>query len=380
MRILHAITSANPAGGGVIAAIEQLARVHMRWGHTVEVVSLDDPSVDWLAEVPFKMYALGPSISSYAYSQRFVPWLKANGKNYDCIVVNGLWQYTGLGVLQANTGVPYFVFPHGMLDPWFKATYPLKHLKKWLYWPWGEYQVLRKAKAVLFTCEAEKQLARQSFWLYTCRETVAHLGVDAPPGDPLHQRQVFLERFPALKNKRLILFLGRLHIKKGCDLLIQAFARIAALEDRLHLVMAGPDQTDWQGSLQKMAQQLGIAERICWPGMLSGDLKWGALRSAEVFVLPSHQENFGIAVVEALACGLPVLISDKVNIWQEICADRAGLVAEDTLEGTVNLLQRWLSLTPEEQSTMTATAKTAFASRFAVEHAAHRCLQIFQEP
>jgi glycosyltransferase involved in cell wall biosynthesis len=97
-------------------------------------------------------------------------------------------------------------------------------------------------------------------------------------------------------------------------------------------------------------------------------------------VLPSHQENFGIAVVEALACGLPVLISDKVNIWQEICEDRAGIVAEDTLEGTVNLLQRWLSLTIEEQNAMAVTAKASFTSRFTVEHAAHRCLQIFQEP
>jgi glycosyltransferase involved in cell wall biosynthesis len=380
VRILHAITSANPVGGGVIAAIEQLARVHMRWGHTVEVVSLDDPSVDWLAQVPLKIYALGPAISSYAYAQRFVPWLKTNGKNYDCIVINGLWQYIGLGVLQANIGVPYFVFPHGMLDPWFKATYPLKHLKKWLYWPWGEYQVLRKAKAVLFTCEAEKQLARQSFWLYTCRETVAHLGVDAPPGDANHQRQIFLDRFPELKNKRLILFLGRLHAKKGCDLLIQAFARIAALDDRLTLVMAGPDRSNLQVSLQKTAEELGIAERICWPGMLSGDLKWGALHSAEVFILPSHQENFGIAVVEALACGLPVLISNKVNIWQEICEDHAGLVAEDTLEGTANLLQRWLSLTIEERNAMAVTAKASFTARFTVEHAARRCLQIFQEP
>lgn len=380
MKILHTITSADPAGGGPIAAVDQLARVHRRWGHTVEVASLDDPSMDWLAQFPFKIHALGPAISSYAYSQHFVPWLKANGRNYDCIVINGLWQFTGLGVLQANTGVPYFVFPHGMLDPWFKVTYPLKHLKKWLYWPWAEYQVLRKAKAVLFTCEAEKQLARQSFWLYTCHETVAHLGVDAPPGDPIQQRQVFLERFPVLKNKRLILFLGRLHVKKGCDLLIQAFARVAALDDRLHLVMAGPDQTNWQASLQRMAQQLGIADRICWAGMLSGNLKWGALHSAEVFALPSHQENFGIAVVEALACGLPVLISNKVNIWQEICEDRAGLVAEDSLAGTVHVLQQWLTLTVDEQKAMAVSAKTSFASRFAVEHAARRCLQIFQEP
>src|SRR5207253_5868060 len=115
-------------------------------------------------------------------------------------------------------------------------------------------------------------------------------------------------------------------------------------EDRIHLVMAGPDELGWQRSLAGLASRLGLDARITWTGMLNPALRWGALTSAEVFVLPSHQENFGIAVVEAMACGLPVLISNKVNIWREVEADGAGWVSDDTFEGVATLLKKWLAL------------------------------------
>ena len=257
-----------------------------------------------------------------------------------------------------------------MLDPWFKRTYPLKHLKKWLYWPWAEYRVLRDAQAVLFTCEEERLLARQSFWLYKCNEIVVNFGTAAPIGEPAVQRQTFLNRFPELRHKRLILFLSRIHPKKGCDLLIEAFAKVAETEDSLHLVMAGPNQTNWQEQLQLSAEKLGIPEKITWTGMLSGELKWGAFHAAEVLVLPSHQENFGIVVAEAMACGVAVLISNKVNIWREIAADDAGLVANDDLDGTVELLQKWLKMLPNEQQTKQKNAKNSFNKRFEIHQAA----------
>jgi glycosyltransferase involved in cell wall biosynthesis len=141
--------------------------------------------------------------------------------------------------------------------------------------------------------------------------------------------------------------MSRIHQKKGVDLLIDAFSKVAQRDPKLHLVIAGPDHHGLQADLERLSFKCGIGERITWTGMVTGDVKWGAYRAAEVFVLPSHSENFGIVVAEALACGLPVLISDKVNIWREIEADGAGLVAEDTLIGTVSLLETWLDLTPE---------------------------------
>ena len=124
------------------------------------------------------------------------------------------------------------------------------------------------------------------------------------------------------------------------------------------------------------AQARGIAERISWPGMLQGDMKWGAFYSAQAFALPSHQENFGIAVAEAMGCGLPVLISDKVNIWREIQSDGAGIVNTDTVEGTVHTLQQWLSLNAQEQKAMGGRARASFEKRFTVDAMANSLLKI----
>jgi glycosyltransferase involved in cell wall biosynthesis len=110
--------------------------------------------------------------------------------------------------------------------------------------------------------------------------------------------------------------------------------------------------------------------------MLQGDRKWGAYHAAEVFMLPSHQENFGIVVAEALACSVPVLISDKVNIWREIETDRCGLVGPDTVAGTVDLLTRWLALPGEERLQMGRNARDSFARRFEVHEAARSLLGV----
>jgi glycosyltransferase involved in cell wall biosynthesis len=384
MKILHVVASIDPAVGGPSESIKQFGTCVQSLGHSVEVAALDAPGADWIQGFPCKVYALGPSLLGYRYSKKLLPWLKQNVANYDFIILNGIWQYSSFGTwrafkwLRKNDKVfpPYVVFTHGMLDPWFKQTYPLKHLKKWLYWPWAEYQVLRDAKAVLFTCEEERLLARQSFWLYQCNEVVVNYGTKTPPDQLDVQQAQFLLAFPELKGKRVLLFMSRIHPKKGCDLLLEAFAVVARTESNLHLVLAGPDQVGWQKKLAQQAKSLGISERITWTGMLKGDLKWGAFRSAEVFVLPSHQENFGIAVAEALACSLPVLISNKVNIWREIEADGAGLVANDDVESTTKLLQKWLALSPQVQQVMRQNAKACFTERFEITQAAQNLLEV----
>lgn len=381
MKLLHVISSVNPKGGGPIEGVRQLHAPMLKLGATVDVVCCDAPDAPWLANTGLsKVMPLGPARLGYAYCPALLPWLRANAARYDAVIVNGLWQHHGLAVHQslAGTKTPYFVFTHGMLDPWFKHTYPLKHLKKWLYWPWAEYRVLRDARAVIFTCEDERLLARQSFWLYRANEAVTAYGTSSPPGNAAALQATFLSAHPALRGKRLVLFLSRIQEKKGCDLLIEAFAQVASQDPNLHLVMAGPDQVGWVATLQAQASKLGVADRITWPGMLQGDLKWGAFYAAEVFCLPSHQENFGIVVAEALACGKPVLISNKVNIWREIEQDGAGFVDTDTVDGTVRNLQRWLALTAAEYAVMSARAVTTFNTRFHIDRAAQRLLEIIQ--
>jgi len=336
----------------------------------------------WAATFPCPVHSFGPGwVGKYRYAPSLLTWLRANASRFECVIVNGLWQYHGVAVRRAlrERVTPYYVFTHGMLDPWFKREYPLKHAKKWLYWPWAEYRVLRDARAVLFTSEEEKRLARQSFGLYRATEAVVGYGTPGPTGDRIAQRAAFLKRFPEVAGKRVLLFLGRVHPKKGCDLLIRAFAEHAVRDPALHLVVAGPDPTHWRPALMQMLGNAWLQSRVTWTGMLSGDLKWGAFHSSDAFVLPSHQENFGIAVAEALACGVPVLISDKVNIWREIVTDEAGIVAPDTQAGTLRLLQTWLEMQPDSCERLRRNAVDCYSKRFQIEAATRSLLSILEQ-
>jgi glycosyltransferase involved in cell wall biosynthesis len=371
MRLLRSIHTVNPARGGPIESIRQSSAALSRRGHVVEIACLDAPDDPWVREAPVPIHALGPGRGSYGFAPRFSNWIKERRAQFDAVIVHGLWQYSSFGVWRALAGTttPYFVFPHGMLDPWFKRTYPAKHFKKLLYWPWAEYRVLRDAAAVLFTAEAERRLARDSFALYRCREVVVNYGT-AAPSSPERAQEVFFAAYPQLRDRPFLLFLGRLHEKKGGDLLIKAFIdlRRSNPDLALSLVMAGPCADDeYLRHLQRLASESG--EWVLFPGMLTGDKKWGALSAAKAFVLPSHQENFGIAVVEALACGTPVLISNKINIWSEIEMDGAGLVENDDLPGTSRLLARWVALDEDTRAAMQGNARTSFANRFEIERA-----------
>lgn len=381
MQILRIIASMDPKGGGPSEGIRQVSQALLLRGHHTECLSLDDPAADWLADQPVQVHALGPGKGSYGYAPAMKQWLDANAARFDAIIVSGLWQYHGFAAHEVLTSlhIPYMVFTHGMLDPWFKRTYPLKHLKKMLYWPWGDYRLLRDAHAVLFTSEQERVLASQSFRLYRARERVVHYGTSMPPKDGEALREEFLQRHSALRGKRLLTFLSRIHPKKGCDLLVEAFATLAHRNPALHLVMAGPDQSGMVPALQERIGQLAMSDRVTWTGMLQGNQKWGALYASEAFVLPSHQENFGIAVAEALGCGVPVLISDQVNIWREIEADQAGLIAPDTLGGTTDMLQRWLALDDSARQDMARRASTTFRTRYTVDAMADSLLQAIDD-
>jgi glycosyltransferase involved in cell wall biosynthesis len=379
LKILQLVDTLDPKVGGVATAVLDLSRGLARRGHKIDIVVLDDPGAPWLANIGLPGQALGVGLTSYRYSPKLLPWLKKHGGDYDRVIVNGIWQYLSFAAWRryAGSAVPYFVFPHGMLDPWFKETFPLKHLKKWLYWPWAEYRVLRDAAAVIFTSEEECLLARKSFWLYSAREKISPLGVETPPTASAEVRDKFFERYPELRDKRVLLFLGRLHPKKGCDILIDAFAQVA--DDSVALVLAGPDQVGWQAELQQRAEQLKVSTRVIFPGMLQGEMKRAALAAADAFVLPSHQENFGMAVVECLAAGLPVLISNRINIWREIDQDRAGYVEPDDFSGTTRLLQRWIGAPESVRADMRANARRCFVQHFEISKAVDSLLEVLNE-
>ena len=367
MRILHVIQSMNPAAGGPVEGIKQLIIINR--AASIEVVCLDEPDAPWLPDykqLGITIHPIGKGYLKYGYSPHLVSWIKQHYQSFDSVIVNGIWQFHSFAAWLAlkGTGKNYHVFIHGMLDPWFKYTFPLKHLKKWLYWPWAEYRVLRDATSVVFTCNEERILARESFWLYKVNEKVISYGVPFPAHAKDVSIAAFLQKFPQLKGRRYILFMGRINKKKGCDLLIRAFKDAAQADPELSLVIVGPDQYGWKSELTALASDMGISDKVYWPGMLTRELKWGAYYLAEAFCLPSHQENFGLVVAEALSCGLPVLISNKVNIWREIKECGAGIIEDDTVEGCRNMLLNWIGMNADAKKAMIDKTIPCFEENF----------------
>lgn len=378
MKILHVIASVDPAGGGPIEGVRRQDENRRNYGVVTEVVSLDHPDALYIRDFPMQVHALGARCprwglhGRYRYSPDLVPWLCDHAGEYDAIIVNGLWNYSSVGLHRALRGhdTPYFVFTHGMLDPWFNRAYPFKTFAKRFWWLLFERKVLRDASLVFYTTEEERMLARVAFSPYSCREKVVGYGTAPPPPRDEAAIESFRKSLPDLGEKPYLLFLSRLHPKKGCDILIEAFAKAAREFPDLQLVMAGPDQVGWKTKLETQTQKLGIAHRVHWAGMRSGPDKWAAYYGASAFTLASHSENFGIVVAEALACGLPVLITDKVNIWREIEADGAGFVSHDSVQPFARNLTQFLTMAPADVKTMGKRAKACFERHFHVETAA----------
>ncbi len=378
MHILHIISTLDPAAGGPAEGVRLLLSQTNEW--TGEVVTLDAPGAPFLRDLPFSVHAVGPIHSVYGYSKNLLPWLRANRNRFDGFLLNGMWQYCGLAtMLAAGRRVPYMLFAHGMLDPYFKRRFPLKHLKKIVYWYPIEFWVLRRAWRVLFTTETEHVLARQSFAIASWKAAIVPYGIELPATSPEVNVRAFHDAVPALREKRFIIFLGRIHPKKGCDLLIRAFCEVAASSPELHLLMAGPDPGQWGKKLHRMAVEAGIGDRIHWPGILRGPAKWGAFLASEAFILPSHQENFGIAVAEALACGRPVLLSGQVNIASLIGDAGCAYIEPDTLDGTRNLLRRWIATPDLERERMGSAAALCFQQRFDLRETVRTINRLFEE-
>jgi len=376
MKVLHVVNNLDPRLGGSVEAARLMACGMAEHGAQVEVLSLVEPQRTWLDHWPVPVHGLGNTHTSYLYTPRLGAWLGENAPRFDAVIVHGIWRYASAGVARVlrNQATPFYLYIHGMLDPWFASAYFWKHRKKVLFWKALEHRSLRDARAVLFTNQEEMELAGKTFRPYRCRGKILPYGPAPPPGDPRKQREAFLERFPETAGSRVILSLGRIHRKKGCDLLIQAFADVAHGDPRLRLVLAGPDDESWKPALVRLSQEAGVDHRLTWTGHLEGDVKWGAFYAADVFALPSHGENYGISVVEALSCSLPVLISHKVNIWREIVDDGAGLAAADDLPGTVATLREWLRLDPTEFQDMRDRARHCFDQRFELRGCIQRLL------
>ena len=375
MKILRVISSMDPMSGGPCQGIRNIVPHLLQLGVENEVVCLDNPTNDYGILDTFRIYKLGQGKTSYHYQPELVTWLIANCNNYDFIIVHGLWQYPNYAVYKAikrlkkmNRRAPkVIIMPHGMLDPYFQKApeRKLKALRNRLVWQLIEKKCIKAADGLFFTCEEELLLARTTFKSYhPKKEFNVGYGVQKPPIATDIQKKSFSQLVPALKNNYW-LFLSRIHSKKGVDLLIEAYNQLCLQNIELpDLVIAGPTESDYA---VQMIAKAKFNTKIHFTGMLKGDAKWGAFYGCDLYVLPSYQENFGISLVEAMACEKPVLITKNINIWREIEEGKTGWILEKlNVQSIVTQLLQSAKMETSQLKQMGQQAQRCYEHKFSI--------------
>lgn len=400
MKILHIISGANPRSGGPIQGIRNYESEIIHYKTTQRyLVCFEDAAevAQWDFPPSLHMYPLGKPKTPWQFNASLLPFLEKEIRSFDIFIVNGLWSYHSYAAIKAVLGFrkkypkekspKIYIMPHGMLDPWFQKdpSRRWKSIRNSIYWYFIEKNVINSADGLLFTCEEELLLARTSFKGYhPKKEFNIGYGIEAPPVKSNSMMAAFQEDCAINAHESYLLFLSRIHPKKGLDLLLQAYEQLLSTPEYINqlpiLVVAGPGiESDYGKKLvDYMEKHPKVKAKVRLLGHLSGDAKWAAIYGCEAFVLPSHQENFGIAVAEALACYKPVLISNKVNIYREIEDGGGGFINEDSLEGTVVLLKNWMNSSEGIQIQMGEDAFSVYEKHFDVKNAVSKLMSVIE--
>ena len=379
MKILHIISSCNPEGGGPIEGVKQFNYFYKKRSIHAEILCSDSPNAKFIKDKRLpKVNALGSGLLNYSYNPKLFKWLEKNINKFDCIIVNGIWQYHAYAAWKIATKnkIPYYIFTHGMLDPWFNHTYKIKYLKKIIYWLLFQYRILRDAQNVFFTSIEEKILARKSFKPYHVKEKVIGYGTKNIRYNFNNKNNLFKKKFSKISEKKIILFLGRIAPKKGLEILLPAFQNID--KDNVHLLIIGPYDINYKKKLTTLVDKLNLKNFVTFEKAIYGKLKWDTINSCNIFCLPSHQENFGISVVESLMCKKPVLITNKVNIWREIKKANAGFVNNDNIEGVTKNLKKWINMNKNEYKKISKNAYNCFENNFNLEKTSYKLINFIK--
>ena len=375
LKVLHVIPDLAPETGGPVTAVMGLAQAQAAIGHKVSIASSDygldsTPQVD---NVEFKLFPC--RYDTWRWAPELGRYLEKFVKAFDVVMVESLWQYPTFiaGKICRAANMPYVVSPNGMLDEWSLSQ---KAWKKKPYMTLIERSTLLGAAAIHLTSEGELTNSHLNRWAVP--KLVVPLGLHKSKYTDLPGDGGFFARYPELSNRRIVLFLGRLHYKKQPDVLIRAFHQACHSIDDLHLVLVGSGERRYVETLRELVKSLGIQDRVLFTGILTGEAVKEAYRAASIFVLPSWQENFGLSVVEAMAAECPVVISDHMDLAPDILRGKCGLVAAPNVEETAKAM---VSLLGDEalRREMGRNGRKLVLEKFTWENCAHELGVAFED-
>jgi glycosyltransferase involved in cell wall biosynthesis len=382
LKVLHIIPSVGPLRGGPSAVARTIAEGLVNRGLSVDIATTDDnggkqlsvPLMEPVVENGVTYWYFPRQIRFYTVSWPLCQWLAAHIGDYDLVHIHALFSFaTTAGAFWATRrGVPYLVRPLGALNTWgirnrrpFLKRLSLRRIER---------RILANAAAVHFTSERERgeaELVAPGIRSVVIPNPVATITLDQKP-----KTEALLSNYPELAGKRIVLFLSRLDPIKGLDLLLNGFGRIRATHPDAALLVAGNGDEGFAARLREQAHQLGIQRDVTWVGFLEGEKKRAAFAAADVFVLPSYSENFGVAAVEAMASGLPVIVSDQVGIHREVAEAKAGLIVRCDAKEVSDAVVRMLS-DGEARHQMSRNA-VLLAQKFSPEVVSEKLIEVYQ--
>lgn len=385
MKILHVIPSYEPAWafGGTVTATSELCRALARKGIDVTVYTTDANGKGGYLDVPLNepvnlggvkvnYFHCDFGINRAFYSKNLAKRLKATVKDFDIVHVSAIWQYIQVDVYKACKAFskPYIVSAHGSFSPW---CWNQKTLKKELYWSLFGKKTVQNAAALHFTAEGERAKAYTNVKLLTKISSFI-----VPNGTEINNTYKYTDIRKNLNipsNKFLLLFVGRIHRVKGIHFILKAL-KVINNQDFIFLIIGNKEDTEYVDQLMKLSGE--IPNNVIWHEPVPRDNLWDFYHSADIFVLPSYHENFGIVVVEAMACGLPVLISKDVAIWREVLADNAGIVVNQDVDEIARVLQD-IYHNKERLRDLSSNARKSVEHRYDINKVASLMIKAYQD-
>lgn len=335
MKILIVVPAIGPVYGGPSKIVLELAQALSRLPINIDVVTtnangstkLDVPLYQWVMEKGFRIkYFPYLPLGDYKISLSLSTWLLNNIAKYDLVHTNAIFSYpvSFTHWVCRFHQVPYIITPHGMLEPWALSY---KTRKKHFYYTLFEKSSLEKAAVLQITGTPEARNIRN----LGLKVPLVYIPNGIHKGDieTLVSPQQFYQKFPETYGKTLILFLGRIDPKKGLDLLATAFARTKAVFPKVHLVIAGPNNIGFLTTVQNYFKKENCLDAITFTGLLTGSLKYAALSAASLYVSPSYSEGFSMSILEAMASGLPCVITTGCNFPEAESAQAAYVTRID---------------------------------------------------
>jgi glycosyltransferase involved in cell wall biosynthesis len=309
VRVLHIVESLDERVGGPLRFVLDLSAAGVRYGMKSEVAGPGPYNVRDVALTRDAIHAFHVSSPErYAYSPEFASWLESHVGGFDGVVLHGMWLYPHWRTARTcvKSGTPYVCCPHGMLEPWaIRAGGAAKALKKLLYWCWRERGIYNNTHRLIYMTQREQHEARKLPGVAKFESSVLPIPALEWPHDSAGVT-------PASRSK-FCLFLGRVHPHKNIEFLLRSWAK-ASPDPEWRLIIAGPADSGYGQSLMDLAAMLQVQEQVQFTGFVAGEDKRYLLRHAAWFVLPSHHENFGVAVVEAVQHGCAAAVSNQVYL------------------------------------------------------------------